>query len=127
MQKHWLHPLSLLVVMIVAATMVICSLEFGSNVGNAMQHLHQSALAGKGWNWAHIIGGVVYVIGFSAGLVGAVVNLSNAIRLYGAKVKDFSAIREIDVEEVRGLHLWLDSNTYGPEHLQGLWGEEPRQ
>ena len=125
MQKHWLHPLNLLVVLVVAATIAMLSIETFFSFGNTLARLNQSTMAtASEWRWAHIISATFWVIGFSAGIVGAMVNLSHAIRLRSAVVNDFSAVGGLSVGEVKELNLWLDSNTYGPEHLKGLWKED---
>ena len=127
MQKHWLHPLNLLVVIAIAVSMVIWSLELFFSVGNVFQKLNHSCLADEGWNWAHIISAVIWIIGFSGGVVGAVVNISHAIRLRSSKVTNFSEMKHLEKREVQGLNLWLDSSTYGSEHLRELWGEDSNE
>ena len=128
MNKHWLHPLNILVFFMVAITIMIWSINAFFGIGDAMEKLSKypsslGPIVGN-WSWAHMISAAIWVIGFSAGAVGCLVNLSNAIRLHGAKAKDFSPIKDLTKDEIEDLNLWLDSNTYGSEHLKELWGEK---
>ena len=124
MKKHHLHPLNVLVIIAMGCTIMFWSIETFMNVTNLMEKAEGSALAGPGWDFAHIISGMIWVVAFSAGAVGCLVNLSNALRLRTYKVKDFSAMKKLNGDEIHKLNQWLDTNTYGPEHLKGLWGEE---
>jgi len=126
MQKHWLHPLNILVVLSCAVTILVwpfLTFYYFEISWSLMEG--STGLGTEGWNWAHMISAALWVTGFSVGLVGAAVNLSNFLRFRYKKaaVKDFSLLKSLSEDEVEELELWLNTNTYGSEYLKELWGE----
>lgn len=130
MQNHWLHPLNVLLVCVMATVMMMVSIETFFAAGNTWAGICGSSMyeSNSKWNWAHILSATFWVIGFSAGVIGYLTSLSNALRLHSVKDKDaeFTRLKVLDKSEVDNLNLWLDTNTYGPEHLKELWQEDEK-
>ena len=127
LQKHILHPLNLFVAVVAVFSIIMWTVEIADNFFTMMFHLQGDYSTGDTWSWTHMIGAVIVVIGFSSGVIGALVNLSHAIRLRGSKVEDFSPIKSLSKDEIKALNMWIDSNTYDSIHLQELWGEDSNE
>jgi membrane-bound ClpP family serine protease len=125
--NRWIHPLKLFVMGSALVMLILFTMEFFVSVGSS---IHVLNLGYKNPNitlyckdWAYVVAAMVWVAGFSVGVMGAVVNLSNAVRVSSTRVKRFNVMEDLTKAEAETLHTWLNLRTYDQSYLKELWGE----
>jgi hypothetical protein len=125
---RWLHPLKFFMMGATLVVLILFTAEFFVSV---VSSLHVLNLGYKNPNitlyckdWAYVVASVVWVGGFSVGVLGCAVNLANALRMGSTNVKKFDSMHDLTKDEAKTLHEWIDLRTYDPKHLKMLWGED---
>jgi len=124
---RWLHPLKFFIMGSTLIVFILFSAEFFVSIISSIQVMNLGyqnpniTLYCK--DWAYVISAVVWVCGFSVGVLGCAVNLMNALRIHSSHTKNFDEMRRLTKQEGQELHVWLNLRTYDTSHLKELWGE----
>lgn len=126
MLGRWLHPMIVLFAAAACLIYVLAPIE-------ALYGLVDSLCRMRGTegfsvfriDWPYVISGLFWMMLFSVCIMICIVNVFNLIKCGTSHEDvDINLIMNLTKKDTKELSVWLNENTYGPEHLKELWAEQ---
>lgn len=122
----WKHPFVYVIVLCSFVTLLAMSLDIMYTLANKMIMLEEPAAAAL-WmdkDLSAVFVSVLWVAGFSVGLIGSAMTVMNIIRARVHRVVDFSRLAVLSEDDHARLMSRLDSGELTARNLAALWGEK---
>ena len=119
------HPLTFTILLCVGAILYASGMDVVLTLINKILLAGDEAAAMHGIdrNMTNVLGSTLVVVGFSVGVIGALVSFLSLMRCSTRKVQNFTAISELAEEEHYALTQWIGNSDTTARNLAALWGE----